>query len=141
MPLTTLADDSFNTVPSPAKLPEGGKVLGKARKRLEGIECRECYEWYRDSDMTDSQLEEVLKKCSRHRTTKDQVVRSPTTGRRVPEAVFDSPRERWEIDFKEDREGNEPEKTQIGSPFRTRKVRREERERKRAAAEAARKKL
>ena len=137
--MTILADDSFNTVPSPAKLPEGGKVLGKARKRLEGIECRECYEWYRDSDMTDSQLDEVLKKCSRHRTTKDQVVRSPTTGRRVPEAVFDSPRERWEIDFKEDREGNEPEKTQIGSPFRTRKVRREERERKRA--EAAKKKL
>ena len=36
-------------------------------------------------------------------------------------------RERWEIEMKEDRDGNMPEKTQLGSPLRTRRVRREER--------------
>lgn len=122
-------DDSFNTVPE-ARAPEG-KVLGKARKKLlVGHECRECHEFYEGMDLSDEEIAKLKDKCSRHRSTKDRLEKSPTSGVfRLPDSqLFDSPRERWEIEMKEDREGEGgPEKTQLGSPLRTRRVRREER--------------
>merc|ERR1719419_136838 len=122
-------DDSFNVVPE-ARAPEG-KVLGKAarQKLLVGHECRECNEFYEDMDMPEEEIAKLKDKCSRHRSKKDRLEKSPTTGVfRLPDSqLFDSPRERWEIEMKEDRDGNMPEKTQLGSPLRTRRVRREER--------------
>jgi len=112
------------------------KVLGKERlKLLIGHECRECYEFYEAlDDWTEEDIARCMNKCSKHRAPKEQLDRDrsdsgPQEGLRAPECVFDSPRERWEIDMKEDREGEggRVNKTQFESPLKTRKVRREQR--------------
>jgi hypothetical protein len=76
------------------------------RKLLKGIDCKQCREYYEGIEMPEEKLKQLLQKCSRHRT-KYEPPPSPTNP--------------WNLTLQKD--GPE-DKTQAGSPLKTRKARR-----------------
>lgn len=80
------------------------------RKKLLGFSCKDCEKYYANVQLTDEQMKEIVNKCSRHRST-------------VPPPP-DSPQEMWKLDI----EGPD-NKTQIGSPLKTRERRKMSRNR------------
>ena len=81
------------------------------REKLKGFSCDACEAYYKNVNLTDEELQNLLQKCSKHRAT----VGPPPT----------SPKEMWELDIT----GPE-DKTQYGSPFKTRERRKLERRQK-----------
>lgn len=79
------------------------------REKLKGFSCDACESYYKNVKLTDEELQNLLQKCSRHRAT----VAPPPT----------SPKEMWELDIT-----GTPDKTQYGSPFKTRERRKLERQ-------------
>lgn len=114
-------DDSFDRLPEAKEKSSkpnfkyvGEVVRGKeARQRLEATDCPECREFYLNSKMTDQQLKEVLKECSRHR--------SASAAASKP----DSPHSQWlDMGFgDEDRDAN---RTQVGEKLKSKKQRMKE---------------
>ena len=106
-PLSTI-NDSYNDIPEPVQTSPGKAVVrGKARKLLQGFSCQDCAKWYEDADLSEAQLQKLLDKCSKHRSD------------HPPPA--DSPKFRWELDIRGDRECD---RTQVGPPLMTRERRR-----------------
>ena len=71
------------------------------REKLKGFACANCEEYYKNANLTEKQLQDLLQKCSRHRAT----IPPPMT----------SPKEMWELDI-----SGPPDKTQYVSPLKTR---------------------
>ena len=76
-----------------------------------GFACDDCEQYYKNANLTDEQLQKLLQKCSKHRATI------------VPDPV--SPKEMWELDIT-----GPPDKTQVGSPLKTRERRKMYRQQK-----------
>jgi len=74
------------------------------REKLKGFSCDDCEQYYKNANLTEEQLQKLLQKCSKHRATL------------VPDPV--SPKEMWELDIT-----GPPDKTQVGSPLKTRERR------------------
>ena len=75
-------------------------------KTLQGHDCKECRDFYKGDNLTDSQLAELLNKCSKHRSKEPPPQQSPQI--------------RWNLEIEED---GPQDKTQISSPFKTRERR------------------
>ena len=83
------------------------------RDKLVGFSCKDCEEYYKGRNLSDSRLHDLLQKCSRHRAT----VAPPT----------DSPQEMWKLDI-----DTSPMKTQIGPPLETKERRKNRLQRKKS---------
>ncbi|KAI8764538.1 RBBP8 [Biomphalaria glabrata] len=62
--------DSFDRVPKKAvvEFPHVQVVRKKDdRKKLEGFSCQECYEYYKNSGLSDEAMKQKMNECSRHR--------------------------------------------------------------------------
>merc|ERR1712126_97219 len=115
------AMDSFNCVPDTMMLrqenergekPKFKYVRSPIRKKadrlklLQGHDCKECRDFYKGDNLTESQLTELLNKCSKHRSKEPPLQQSPQI--------------RWNLEIEED---GPNDKTQISSPFKTRERR------------------
>ena len=83
------------------------RPVGKSkaeRAKMFGFSCKDCEKFYENQNLTDEQLKKVIDKCSRHRAT--------------IEPPCESPKEMWNIDI-----DGPDNKTQIGSPLKTRERR------------------
>ena len=113
--------DSFNCVPDTMMLrqenergekPKFKYVRSPIRKKadrlklLQGHDCKECRDFYKGDNLTESQLNELLNKCSKHRSKEPPLQQSPQI--------------RWNLEIEED---GPNDKTQISSPFKTRERR------------------
>ena len=121
LPLAT-AVDSFNCVPDTAMILQCESNLGEkpkfkyvsspVRKKadrmklLQGHDCKDCRDFYKGDNLTESQLADLLNKCSKHRS-------------RLPPPP-QSPQIRWNLEIEED---GPNDKTQIPSPLKTRERR------------------
>ncbi len=74
------------------------------RQKLSGFSCKDCEKYYADANLNDEQLQEAIQKCSRHRAA----IAPPS----------DSPQEMWKLEI-----DDLQNKTQVGSPLKTRKRR------------------
>lgn len=103
-------DDSFDCLGSsgdkeelPYKYVSSPVRKRNLRKQLEAFDCKDCREFYANANMNEEQLQKALQQCSRHRAKHAPPQNSPET--------------RWKLDIDEDCTQN---KTQVGSPFKTR---------------------
>ena len=55
------------------------------REKLKGFSCANCEEYYRNANLTERQRQELVQKCSRHRST----IEPPPS----------SPKEMWEVEI------------------------------------------
>ena len=114
--------DSFNCVPDTMML-NGKQNLGgpqpkfkflasPVRKKadrnkfLQGHDCKDCREFYKGDNISESQLADLLNKCSKHRSKCPPPQQSPQI--------------RWHLELEED---GPNDKTQIPSPLKTRERR------------------
>ena len=79
------------------------------REKLTGFSCRDCERYYAQANLNTEQLQDVIQKCSRHRAAAEDV---PDPGENSPQAL-------WNLDF-----DGPDNKTQVGSPLKGRKRRR-----------------
>ena len=115
------AMDSFNYVPDTMMLghedekgekPKFKYVRSPIRKKadrlklLQGHDCKECRDFYKGDNLSESQLANLLNKCSKHRSKEPPLQQSPQI--------------RWNLEIEED---GPNDKTQISSPFKTRQRR------------------
>ena len=115
------AMDSFNYVPDTMMLghedekgekPKFKYVRSPIRKKadrmklLQGHDCKECRDFYKGDNLSESQLSNLLNKCSKHRSKEPPLQQSPQI--------------RWNLEIEED---GPNDKTQISSPFKTRQRR------------------
>jgi hypothetical protein len=111
-------DDSFDRLGSDPEDDDGAKKGFKfqgdaarskeAKASLLGIDCPDCRNFYQNENMSTQQLEQVLQRCSKHRTA------YTPSGR-------DSPKAPWDLEIAVN---TQAEKTQVGSPLKTRERRR-----------------
>ena len=124
-PLVDVAD-SFNCVPDTLMIQEAAAAASSRQqpnykyvsspirkkadrmKLLQGHDCKDCREFYKGDNLTDSELADLLNKCSKHRS------KHPP----LPEQL--SPQIRWKLEIEED---GPNDKTQISSPLKTRERR------------------
>eukprot|EP00096_Caligus_rogercresseyi_P016010 TRINITY_DN8529_c0_g1_i1.p1 TRINITY_DN8529_c0_g1~~TRINITY_DN8529_c0_g1_i1.p1 ORF type:complete len:497 (-),score=141.01 TRINITY_DN8529_c0_g1_i1:245-1735(-) len=78
------------------------------RALLEGFDCMECKTYYKDANLSEEEIQSLLKSCSRHRA-------------KIPPPSLESQNERWELEIREDED--ERNKTQMGPPLKVRKRR------------------
>ena len=116
--------DSFNCVPDTLMIREaaaagaasgehpnykfvGSPIRKKAdrMKLLQGHDCKDCRNFYKGDNLSDSELADLLNKCSKHRS------------KYLPPPQQLSPQIRWNLELEED---GPNDKTQIGSPLKTR---------------------
>ena len=72
------------------------------REKLKGFSCPSCEEYYRNVNLTEKQRQELVQKCSRHRST--------------IEPPHSSPKEMWEVEI----EGPDNKTQYEYSPLKTR---------------------
>ena len=79
------------------------------RQKMTGFSCRDCEKYFAQANLNTEQLQEVIQKCSRHRAAAED----------VPDPEENTPKALWNLGF----DGPE-NKTQVGSPLKARKRRR-----------------
>ncbi|XP_059092188.1 uncharacterized protein LOC131887580 [Tigriopus californicus] len=111
--------DTYDCLPLPkSKADEpsfkfkGSPVRTKSGKRLlEGVDCEQCRNYFECGGLSDEKIAELIQKCSKHR-----VKHGDNPG-------LESPQERWRVDINP--EELALDKTQIGSPLKTRAFRKQ----------------
>ena len=87
----------FKFIPSPIR-----KKADRMRL-LQGHDCKDCRDFYKNDNLSETQLNDLLNKCSKHRSKCTPPPQSPQI--------------RWHLDLEED---GPNDKTQIPSPLKTR---------------------